>query len=102
MTRNKQYDYDQDGKVSEQELDRAEQHFELELRETKSEQQKRMANVSQGAMIVFTVALFFPFIPTERIEAISDVASMFYIAQAGIVSAYFGVTAWMTGSITKK
>jgi hypothetical protein len=47
-------------------------------------------------MGLFTAALFTPWIPLERIEALSDISNLFYISGAGIVGAYMGTTAWMS------
>jgi hypothetical protein len=77
-------------------LDKEERRLELELREEKAESQKRMAWVAMISMIVFTVFLFLPFFSDERINAIGDVLGLFFVAQAGIVGAYFGFTSWMS------
>lgn len=69
---------------------------ELELREEKADAQKRMAWVAMGSMIAFTLILFSPSTNIERVDALSDLLGLFYIAQAGVVGAYMGVTAWMS------
>ena len=48
------------------------------------------------SMIVGTVFLYTPFIKETRVAALSDLLGLFYIAQAGVVGAYIGVTAWMS------
>jgi formate hydrogenlyase subunit 4 len=48
------------------------------------------------SMIVFTVALFLPVVSESRVSALADLLGLFYIAQAGVVGAYMGVTAWMS------
>ena len=70
--------------------------LELELREEKSEAQKRMAWLAIGSMIIFSACLFMPIIPESRVNALGEILGLFYIAQAGIVGAYMGVTAWMS------
>jgi len=92
----KQYDTDTNGILSEEELKVAQYVTELELKEEKSEAQKKMAWTSIATMIVFTTALFSSVISTERVDALSDILGIFYITQAGIVGAYMGVTAWMS------
>ena len=47
-------------------------------------------------MGVFTTAMFLPWVPLERVEALSDVSNLFYISGAGIVGAYMGTSAWMS------
>ena len=90
------FDVDGDGIVSDEELERSTAMLELELREEKSDAQRRMAWVALSAMIVFTIGLFAPIFTDSRINALADILGLFYIAQAGVVGAYMGVSAWMS------
>jgi|TARA_R110000787_G_scaffold1772_6_gene7546 hypothetical protein len=91
-----EYDLDQDGTVTDAEIARSKEMLELELREEKSEAQKRMAWLAIGSMIIFSACLFMPIVPETRVNALGEILGLFYIAQAGIVGAYMGVTAWMS------
>lgn len=91
-----QYDADGDGIVTDEEISRNAAILEVELKEEKAETQQRMAWTAMISMLVFTTFLFLPAFDTERIDALSDVLGLFYIAQAGVVGAYMGVTAWMS------
>ena len=91
-----QFDLDGDGVVSDEEIKRSQDMLELELREEKSEAQKRMAWVAMGSMIVFSAILFSPAVSESRVAALADLLGLFYIAQAGVVGAYMGVSAWMS------
>jgi len=91
-----QFDLDGDGVVSDEEIKRSQDMLELELREEKSEAQKRMAWVAMGSMIVFSAILFSPAVSESRVSALADLLGLFYIAQAGVVGAYMGVSAWMS------
>ena len=91
-----EYDLDQDGTVTDAEIARSKEMLELELREEKSEAQKRMAWLAIGSMIIFSACLFMPIVPESRVNALGEILGLFYIAQAGIVGAYMGVTAWMS------
>ena len=75
--------------------------LELELREEKAEAQKKMAWIAMVSMLIFTVVLFTPLMSDSRVAGLADLLGLFYIAQAGIVGAYFGAAAWMS-STTKK
>lgn len=90
------YDLDGDGIVSDQELKKSQEMLELELREEKAEAQKKMAWVAMVSMLMFTVVLFSPIMSDERVTALADLLGLFYIAQAGVVGAYFGAAAWMS------
>lgn len=89
-------DLNKDGIVSDSEITQSQELLELELREEKSEAQKKMAWVSLAAMIIFTFFLFTPVVHETRVAALSDLLGLFYIAQTGIVGAYMGVSAWMS------
>lgn len=93
-----EYDLDGDGVVSDDELTKSKEMLELELREEKAEAQKKMAWIAMVSMLIFTVVLFTPMMSDERVTALADLLGLFYIAQAGVVGAYFGAAAWMSNS----
>ena len=95
-SRYNRYDTDYDGTVDDDEIDNAQEMLELELREEKADAHRRMAWMAMISMIVFTVALFLPVVSESRVSALADLLGLFYIAQAGVVGAYMGVTAWMS------
>jgi hypothetical protein len=90
------YDVDDDGVVSDEEIARAERLMELENKDRKEDQLRQMAWVSMGSMVFFTIALFLPFLSVERLTALDNLLSMFYIAQAGVVATFFGSSAYMS------
>ena len=48
-------------------------------------------------IILFTIILMIPgFIPETRLKLLGDLSALFYIAMAGIVGAYMGMTAYMS------
>jgi formate hydrogenlyase subunit 4 len=89
-------DHDKDGIIGENDLQQSQEALELELREEKADAHRRMAWAAMISMIVFTVALFLPIVSESRVAALADLLGLFYIAQAGVVGAYMGVTAWMS------
>ncbi len=93
-----QYDVDGDGVVSDDEIARAERLAELENKDRKEDQLRQMAWVAMGSMVLFTIALFLPFLSVERLTALDNLLSMFYIAQAGVVATFFGSSAYMSRS----
>ena len=90
------FDADNDGKIGRRDIEASDRLLELELREEKADSQRRMAWVAIISMIVFTVLLFSPMVSDSRVAALADLLGLFYIAQAGVVGAYMGVTAWMS------
>ena len=90
-----QYDLDGDGIVTDEELEQAREIKETERDLRKSLAQLRMARFTLIGMGVFTAAMFTPWVSVERIQALSEISSLFYISGAGIVGAYMGTTAWM-------
>ena len=87
------YDINKDGTVTDEELAKAKEMLELELKEEKFQQQERMAWCAMATMLVFTILLFSPIIPIGRVNALSDLLGLFYIAQAGVVGTYMGAQA---------
>lgn len=92
-------DLDKNGIISKSEIETSSELLELQLRESKAETQKNMAWTAIVSMIIFTSILFSPFISDAKISALSDLLGLFYIAQASVVGAYMGVTAWLSKSV---
>lgn len=90
------YDVDGDGEVSDDELKDMEKIETIERDNRKQSAQRRMAWVAIWSMIVFTIILFSPMVSDSRVNALADLLGLFYIAQAGIVGAFMGVSAWMS------
>jgi hypothetical protein len=90
-----EYDLDGDGIVSDAEIENAKAIKETETQLRKQLAQLRMARYTLIAMGLFTFMMFMPFISIERINALAEISSLFYISGAGIVGAYMGTTAWM-------
>ena len=88
-----EYDEDGDGIVSDEELSHVAEIKKLEHDLRKQRAQRRMATASLVAMGIFTFALFL--VDIERLKALSDVSTLFYISGAGIVGAYMGASAFM-------
>lgn len=93
-------DTDNDGKIGRKDIENSTQLLELELREEKADSQRRMAWAAIVSMIIFTVLLFSPLVSDSRVAALADLLGLFYIAQAGVVGAYMGVTAYMSKTST--
>lgn len=93
-----QFDSDGDGIVTDEEMSRGERLAEIENKDKKEDQLRQMAWVAMLSMVVFTIALFFPMISVERLAALDNLLSMFYIAQAGVVATFFGSSAYMSRS----
>lgn len=81
-------DLDGDGKITETELAAADQHNKLET-------QTRIAIAAFVVMTVLAGLLVSGLIPESRITALGPLVSTLFIAKAGIVGAYFGMTGWM-------
>lgn len=90
------YDIDQDGTVTDDELEDVARIEEIERDNRKQSAQRRMAWVAIWSMIVFTIILFSPMVSDQRVQALADLLGLFYIAQAGVVGAFMGVSAWMS------
>lgn len=89
-------DLDQDGEVSAEDVAAVGKLAEIERQDRKQQAQRRMAWVAIWSMVVFTTVLFSPMISDSRVSALADLLGLFYIAQAGVVGAFMGMSAWMT------
>ena len=89
-----QYDADGDGTVTDQELSRAGEMIELELREEKAEAQKKMAWVAIIAMCAYPLISLV--IPESKLETWGSMSDMIFLSQASIVGMYFGAQAYMS------
>ena len=88
-------DLDQDGTVSDEELEKADRILEMEITEEKSDSQRRMAWICLLSVIVLTVLLVSPAVAETRVSALSDLVGLYYISMAGVIGAHMGVQAWM-------
>lgn len=88
-----EYDEDGDGIVSDEELSHIREIKKTENELRKNLAQLRMARFTLIAMGMFTVAMFF--VPLDRVNALAEISSLFYISGAGIVGGYMTTTAWM-------
>jgi hypothetical protein len=88
-------DVDGDGKIEQDDIDAVKAIEEIDRMNRRQMSQRKMAWVAMWSMILFTLLLFSPLIPESRVNALSDLLGLFYIAQAGVVGAFLGVTAWM-------
>jgi hypothetical protein len=93
-SRYKQYDADGDGTVTDEELSRASEMIEIELREEKAEAQKRMAWVAIVAMCAYPLISLV--IPDSKLNTWSSMSDMIFLSQASIVGMYFGAQAYMS------
>lgn len=91
-----EYDIDGDGVVTDKELELAKEMKTQEMAERKQASQRKMAWVALWSMAVFTLILFSPIVSDGRVAALADLLGLFYIAQAGVVGAYMGMTAYMS------
>ena len=89
------YDFNNDGVVSDAEIERAKEIREFEDRSRKHLAQLRLARYSLIGMGVYTIMLFMPFVPDSRIKLLSEISPLLFISLSGIVGAYMGFTTWM-------
>jgi len=83
-----------DGEVSDNELVLLEQ----QRIDRRQDNQKSMAWIAMFSMIGFTIFMFLPIVGSTRIEILTEIASLFYIAQAGVIGAYMGSEALVNKS----
>jgi hypothetical protein len=98
LRENSEYDLNNDGTVSDDELHKSTDLLELELREEKAQAQKLISWVALVSMIIVTCVLLSPLVSDARVSALDNLIGMFYLACASIIGFYFGATAYMSKS----
>jgi len=88
-------DLDGDGVVTNGEIGKHERLLRIENWDKQQDQQRHMAWVAMGSMVVLTLALVLPILSTERIEALNGLMTMFYTGQAADVAAFMGASAYV-------
>lgn len=87
-------DSDNDGVISDKDLENAEKITNLKEKISKLEAQERMAWIALIAILIFTIYLLSPYVDIDRLEKISEFIGMVYITLAGIVATFMGTQAW--------
>jgi hypothetical protein len=90
-----EFDLDQDGTVTDEEIQMHQEMVELQLREEKADSQRRMAWVAMISMCVYALLPILPFIPEDRLATLASLSDMLFLSQASVVGLYFGATAYM-------
>ena len=90
------FDTDGDGTITDEEISRGKEMLELELREEKSDAQRKMAWVAIISMCVFAALPLMPFIPEARLSTLASLSDMLFLSQASVVGMFFGATAYMS------
>lgn len=86
--------------ITEDDVKKMKQLLELEWLDEKAEAQKHLAWAAMISIFIFTGLLFSPIVGDGKVKALADLLGLFYVAQAGVVGAYMGVTAWMSKRTT--
>ena len=92
----KSYDLDGDGKVSEADVATATLIQAQEDAARKHLAQLRLARSALVGIGVYTILMFAPFVPDERIKLLTSISDLFYISMASIVGAYMGFSSYMS------
>jgi hypothetical protein len=90
------FDTDGDGTITDEEISRGKEMLELELREEKSDAQRKMAWVAMISMCVYALLPLMPFIPADRLATIASLSDMLFLSQASVIGMFFGATAYMS------
>lgn len=91
----KPIDLDNDGKISNEDIDNSNKIQDLFEKGSKFSNQTKMAWFSLIGIVTVTLILFLPYIEIERVKVIAEFISMLYVSLSGIVATYMGVSAWI-------
>lgn len=91
-----EYDHDQDGTVSDIEMEKSRKIIELENEDKKQDAQRRMAWVALGGMIFYPFLTMFSSAIGLDASILAEMADLYFISVAGILAAFYGKEAYMS------
>jgi uncharacterized membrane protein len=68
---------------------------EMKLYAAKLLAQKNLAVSAMASMVILMLLLLTNWVSIERIDKLNDVLGWFFIAQASVIGAYMGISAYM-------
>jgi hypothetical protein len=91
-----EYDYDQDGIVTDAEMKRAESIVKLENQDKKEDAQRNMAWFALYGMLVYPLIAVITAALGLDPSILTSMADIYFISSAGIIAAFFGKEAYMS------
>ena len=83
-------DANQDGVVSDQELNIKERLTILQNRDQREDQQRHIVWFSALTVTLFIVVLMTPIVPIERIDHLSGIAEIWVLSNMGVIGSFIG------------
>jgi len=83
-------DANQDGVVSDQELNIKERLTILQNRDKREDQQRHIVWFSALTVTLFIVVLMTPIVPIERIDHLSGIAEIWVLSNMGVIGSFIG------------
>ena len=92
------YDTDGDGIVTDEELETSKELQQLKLAHDKADAQRAMAWFALFGMLLYpSLIVICSLVNLDTAAAIlGDIASVYFVAIAGLVAAFFGASAWQS------
>ena len=87
-------DLNDDGEITNDELDRHERQITIENNDKLQDQQRLICWVSVGASAISIILVVFPVISADRVPLVTSLLSTYVVANMGIVAAFIGATAF--------
>lgn len=94
--RDKNFDLDNDGVITDQELERSEKLMNLENEDKKQDAQRQMAWLAAISMPIYAILPLLPFVPIERLNTLASMSDMLFLSQASVIGLFFGAQAYMS------
>jgi hypothetical protein len=92
----KNFDLDNDGVITDQDLERSERLMNLENEDKKQDAQRQMAWLAAISMPIYAVLPLLPFVPVERLNTLASMSDMLFLSQASVIGLFFGAQAYMS------
>ena len=91
-----EYDLDQDGIVSDNEMSKSERMIQIENQDRKEDAQRKMAWVALIGMIMYPFVTMFMAALGLDASILASMADLYFISVAGILAAFYGKEAYMS------
>jgi ABC-type multidrug transport system fused ATPase/permease subunit len=97
-----QFDINNDGVVSDEELNRSERMLQIENMDKLADQQRLMAWAALFLPFITIIFMALPFVTAEKVNLIMGLATTFSAAMGTIVVAFMAATAYIRGSMNRE
>lgn len=90
------YDLNEDGKVTQDEIDKIHKIRKFENTDSKADAQRKMTWITLIGMLLYPVGMVICAVMDMELASnnLAEIAPTYFLATAGVIAAFFGAEAW--------